>query len=77
MSAFTSTYKTILAQDTQQEIESASPQDLLSLVENTDPLDYGEVKTAEQILAQTNVLETFLADYEGTQNIKTHLCSYT
>jgi hypothetical protein len=32
-----------------------------------DPLDYGEVKKAEQILAQTNVLESINVDEEAMQ----------
>ena len=51
----------------EQEIESASSQELSTLVENTDPLDYGEIKTAEQILAQTNVLESINVDEEAMQ----------
>jgi hypothetical protein len=55
-------------QDVQeQEIESASPQELFSIIENTDPLDYGETKTAEQILAQANVLESINVDEEAMQ----------
>jgi hypothetical protein len=54
------------AEDMQkEEIESASAQELSSLVENTDPLDYGEIKTAEQVLAQTNVLESINVDEEA------------
>jgi hypothetical protein len=26
------------------------------MIENTDPLDYGDVQTAQQILAHTNIL---------------------
>ena len=51
----------------QEEIESASSQELTHLTENIDPLDYGEVKTAEQILAQTNVLESINIDEEAMQ----------
>jgi N12 class adenine-specific DNA methylase len=51
----------------EEEIESASSQELSSLVESTDPLDYGEISTAEQIVAQTNVLESISADEEAMQ----------
>jgi len=37
------------------------------LVENADPLDYGEIKTADQILAQTNVLGSINVDEEAIQ----------
>jgi superfamily II DNA or RNA helicase len=67
LSVLTSESKTMLAQDTDQEIESASPQEISNLVENTNPLDYGEIKTAEQILAQTNVLESINVDEEAMQ----------
>jgi N12 class adenine-specific DNA methylase len=49
------------------EIESATSQELSNLIEDTDPLDYGEVKSAEQILAQTNVLESINVDEEAMQ----------
>jgi hypothetical protein len=49
------------------EIESASSQELSNLIEDTDPLDYGEIRTAQQILAQTNVLESVNADEEAMQ----------
>ena len=51
----------------EQEIESASPLELSNLVENADPLDYGEIKTADQILAQTNVLGSINVDEEAIQ----------
>jgi hypothetical protein len=62
-----SKYKEIGQSVQQEEIESASPQELSNPVENTDPLDYGEIKTAEQILAQTNVLESINVDEEAMQ----------
>jgi hypothetical protein len=43
-------------QGNEEEIDSASSQELSHLAKNIDPLDYGEIQTAEQILAQTNVL---------------------
>jgi SNF2-related domain/Phage-integrase repeat unit len=51
----------------EEEIESASAQELSSLIENADPLDYGKIKTAKQILAQTNVLESINVDEEAMQ----------
>jgi hypothetical protein len=56
-----------ITQEQNEEIESASSQELTSLTENADPLDYGEIKTAEQILAQTNVLESLNVDEEAMQ----------
>jgi hypothetical protein len=55
------------SEEREQEIESASPQELANLVENTDPLNYAEIKTAEQVLAQTNMLESINADEEAMQ----------
>jgi hypothetical protein len=55
------------SQEQEEEIESASPQELAHLAENIDPLDYGEIKTAEQVLAQTNVLESINVDKEAMQ----------
>ena len=56
-----------ITQEQDEEIVSASSQELSNLIENTDPLDYGEVKKAEQILAQTNVLESINVDEEAMQ----------
>jgi integrase-like protein len=56
-----------ITQEQDEEIVSASSQELTSLTENVDPLDYGEIKTAEQILAQTNVLESTNVDEEAMQ----------
>ena len=58
---------TSLSEGQEEEIESASSQELTHLTENIDPLDYGEIKTAEQILAQTNVLESINIDEEAMQ----------
>jgi Phage-integrase repeat unit len=49
-----STFKETGQSQQEEEIESAFPQELSNLIEDADPLDYGEIKTAEQILAQTN-----------------------
>jgi Type III restriction enzyme, res subunit/Phage-integrase repeat unit len=62
-----SKYKEIGQDMQQEEIQSASSQELSDLVQNTDPLDYGKIKTAEQILAQTNVLESINVDEEAMQ----------
>jgi hypothetical protein len=56
-----------ITQEQDEEIVSASSQELTSLTENAGPLDYGEIKTAEQILAQTNVLESINVDEEAMQ----------
>jgi len=51
----------------EEDIESASSQELAQLVGNEDPLDYGQIKTAEQILASANVLESINVDEEAMQ----------
>jgi hypothetical protein len=52
--------------DEQQELQSASSEELAQLVnEEENPLDYGKFPTAEQILADTNVLESFNVDEEA------------
>ena len=53
---------TPLSKEQEAEIGTASSQELTHLTENIDPLDYGEIKTAQQILAQTNVLESINID---------------
>jgi superfamily II DNA or RNA helicase len=54
-------------QDTEGEIEKVSSQELAQLVEDTEPLEYGQPKTAEQILANTNILESINVDEEAMQ----------
>jgi N12 class adenine-specific DNA methylase len=61
-----STLKSI-SEDSEQEIQKASSQELAQLVENTEPLEYGQPKTAEQILANTNILESINVDEEAMQ----------
>jgi hypothetical protein len=56
-----------LSRGQDQEIESASSQELTNLIEDIDPLDYGEIRTAEQVLAQTNILESINIDEEAMQ----------
>jgi hypothetical protein len=52
----------------EQEIEKASSNELTQLVnQEEDPLDYGEIKTPEQILASTNILESINVDEEAIQ----------
>jgi N12 class adenine-specific DNA methylase len=52
----------------EQEIQSAFSNELTQLVKQEgDPLDYGKIKTAEQILANTNVLESINVDEEAIQ----------
>jgi superfamily II DNA or RNA helicase len=55
------------SQEQEEGIESASPEELSRLIEDTDPLDYGKIKTAKQVLAQTNVLESINVDEEAMQ----------
>jgi hypothetical protein len=58
-----------LSTEEEEETGTASSQEIANLVENenTDPLDYGKIKTAQQILAQTNVLESINVDEEAMQ----------
>ena len=50
-----------------EEVQTASSQELAQIVGNEDPLDYGQIKTAEQILANTNLLESINVDEEAMQ----------
>ena len=52
-------------QEAEEEIQKASSQDLAHLIESTEPLDYGRPKTAEQVLANTNILESINVDEEA------------
>jgi hypothetical protein len=55
-------------EDTEQEIQSAFSNELTQFVKQEgDPLDYGKIKTAEQVLANTNVLESINVDEEAIQ----------
>jgi hypothetical protein len=58
-----------VSQYEEQEIEKASSKEIAQLVkqDGEDPLDYGEIKTAKQILASTNVLESINVDEEAMQ----------
>ena len=56
-----------LHDESKEELEIASSQELTKLVSNEDPLDYGQIKTAEQILANTNVLESINVDGEAME----------
>ncbi|MGA7369849.1 MAG: integrase repeat-containing protein, partial [Nitrososphaeraceae archaeon] len=53
--------------DPEEEIQKVSSQELAQLVESTEPLDYGRIASAEQILADTNVLESINVDQEAMQ----------
>jgi hypothetical protein len=55
------------SQEQEEQVESASSEELANLVEDTDPLDYGKIKTAEQILNHTNLLESINIDEEAMQ----------
>jgi hypothetical protein len=50
-----------------EEIESASLSEISNLVGATDPLDYGNIASVEQILEQTDVLESISVDEEAMQ----------
>jgi hypothetical protein len=55
-------------EDTEQEIQSAFSNELTQFVKQEgDPIDYGKIKTAEQVLANTNVLESINVDEEAIQ----------
>jgi hypothetical protein len=58
---------TDMMQDVEQEIQSASSEEIAPMIENTDPLDYGDIQTAQQILAHTNILESINVDEEAMQ----------
>lgn len=51
--------------DAQNEIQTASSQEIGRLIEDKDPLDYEEVQTVEQILSHTNILESINVDEEA------------
>jgi superfamily II DNA or RNA helicase len=52
----------------EEEIGTASSQEIANLVENeTDPLDYGKIKTPQQIFAQSDRLESYTEDIESMQ----------
>jgi superfamily II DNA or RNA helicase len=55
------------SEESEQEIQTASSIEVAQLVDESDPLDYSEVKTAEQILAQTQTLESVNVDEEALQ----------
>ncbi|HXW11662.1 MAG TPA: DEAD/DEAH box helicase family protein, partial [Nitrososphaeraceae archaeon] len=48
-----------------KEIETASLSDLSNFVENREALDYGDIKSVEQILEHTNMLESINVDEEA------------
>lgn len=52
-----------------EEIGTASTQEIADFVEkeSNDPLDYGEIKTVEQIFANCNRLESYTEDMESMQ----------
>jgi superfamily II DNA or RNA helicase len=58
---------TPLNTEDKEEVQTASSQELAQMVGNEDPLDYGQIKTAEQILANTNFLESTNVDEEAMQ----------
>src|SRR5918995_5409735 len=58
---------THLDTEDKEEVQTASSQELAQMVRNEDPLDYGQIKTAEQILANTDILESINVDEEAMQ----------
>jgi superfamily II DNA or RNA helicase len=50
-----------------QEIQRASSHELSKLVDNDDPLDYQDIRSASQILENTNILESINVDEEAIQ----------
>jgi len=53
--------------DTSEEIETLTSSELSNIVEPNDPLDYKNDLTVEQILSQTDVLESINVDEEAMQ----------
>jgi superfamily II DNA or RNA helicase len=51
--------------DPEEEIQKVSSQELAQLVESTEPLDYGRITSAKQILADTIILESINVDQEA------------
>ena len=50
-----------------REIEIASSGEIARIVADEEPLDYGQVKTAQKILVNTNLLESINVDEEAMQ----------
>jgi superfamily II DNA or RNA helicase len=59
--------KTFTASTDTEEIEPASVSDISNLAEDTDPLDYHQIESVEQILEHTNILESINVDEEAMQ----------
>jgi hypothetical protein len=51
----------------EQEIQTATTQELNQLTDNRDPIDYGDIQSVEQILANTSVLESINVDEEAIE----------
>ena len=51
----------------EEEIQTVSDSQLTGLVEESKPFDYQSVSTTEQILSQTNILESISVDEEAMQ----------
>jgi len=51
--------------DTESEIETASSEELIELLDDTDPLDYADVIPVEDILRHTDALESISVDEEA------------
>jgi superfamily II DNA or RNA helicase len=56
-----------IATDIDQEIKTATSDEISTLVEDSDPLDSDEIEPIEQILSTTNVLESISVDEEAIQ----------
>jgi hypothetical protein len=52
------------AKDPEEEIQTATTNELAQLVDKRDPLDYGETQSVEQILENTSILESINVDEE-------------
>ncbi len=50
-----------------EEIETATSNELIKLSDRLNPLDYGEPESVEQILENTNILESINVDQEAMQ----------
>jgi len=58
---------THLNTEDKEEVQTASSQEIAQIVGNEDQLDYGQIKTAKQILANTSFLESINVDEEAMQ----------
>lgn len=51
--------------DLESEIQTASSNEIVNLIDDSDPLEYGNIKSVENILRQTDFLESISVDEEA------------